>query len=153
KRPPRTHDALAVRLETVGADRRVGDHTHVVPVPDNASRIVLPVIRPGELEGAEDVVLDLAVVGVEVFPPDRGDGEGADLAEKDAASVELVAAQLGHQAAAGALVETPADQLLHVPVVELPTSDALLQRLPVFGLDGRAPAVVVDRNRSVLTVD
>ena len=39
---------------------------------------------------------------VEVLAADAGDGQRVDLAEEDAAGVELVAAQLGHQAAAGA---------------------------------------------------
>ena len=40
-------------------------------------------------------------------------------AEENAASVELMAAQFGHQAGAGAIVESPAAQLLHALVTEL----------------------------------
>ena len=66
----------------------------------------------GELEVDEDVVVDLAAVGVEEGPADPGDGQGVLLAQEDRAGVELVAAEFGHQSGAGPVVEAPADQLV-----------------------------------------
>src|SRR5262249_42452612 len=85
--------------------------------------------------GAEDVVLDLALVGVEELAPNAGDGERMDLAQEDAASVELMAAQLGHQPAARSLVEPPVAQLGEA-LVQVVIAPLLLRLLHLVGQEG-----------------
>ena len=83
------------------------------------------VARGGKLEDAVDVVLDVAV-GREQRPV-AGGGHAQRMlllaavrgGDEDARRVELVAAQFGHQPAAGAVPKPPADQLLDGrPVVD-----------------------------------
>jgi len=50
----RAHNAFAIRLELVRADRRVGHDYHVVPVGG--------VVLAGEFIGNEDVIIDFPVV-------------------------------------------------------------------------------------------
>ncbi len=124
------HHDFAVAAEAVAVDRRVGDDDLLVRIGDFAllQVVVLVVAGAGELERAVDVVVDVAVGREDVPAADRRDRERHDLgplllaelvlhfvvhrADEDAGRVELMAAQLGHQAAAGAVPQPPADQLL-----------------------------------------
>src|SRR5262245_5385514 len=137
-RRPAAHDALAVLLEAVGVDRRVGDDDEVVV----ARALLRVVVLAGELERAKDVVLDLAFVVVEVLPTDPGHGNRPLLAEEDAARVELMTAQLRHQPAARSLVEPPAAQLLHALVAQALELPRVLQRFAVLLGDARPPAIL-----------
>ncbi len=112
----RAHDHLAVAVERVGVDRRIGHDDPVL------------LALAGELEDGEDVVVDLAAVGVEERAADAGDRQRVLLAQEDRAGVELVAAQLGHQAGAGAVVEPPVDQLVEAVVAVFLVVDVLVRR-------------------------
>src|SRR5439155_21599906 len=111
----------------------------VVLVLDRLVFLVGVVVLAGEFEGDEDVFVNLAVVAVEPLAAHPGDRQRMNFAEEDTARIELVAAELGHQPAARAVIEAPADQLFHALVAEL--ANLALQRLWVFGLDFRSPAV------------
>ena len=83
---------------------------------------------------------------------------GCCLAEEDRAGVELVAAQLGHQAGAGLVVEPPADQLVVVVVlvglaVGRLVGDGVEVDLVVTVLEGGLPGVVVERVAVVVAED
>ena len=76
------------------------------------------VVRAGELVDAVDVIFAVAIEREDVPAADGRDRQRqglfavvAQAADEDARGVELVAAQLGHQAAAGAVPEPPANQL------------------------------------------
>ncbi len=101
--------------------------------------VLFKVVGAGELEGDEDAVIDLAVVMIKELAAQSRDGQRMNLAQEDAAGVKLMAAQLGHQAAAGSLVKAPADQLFQVLVAELP--DSASQGIAVLPWDLLAPAV------------
>src|SRR5947209_1558473 len=113
------HDAFAVRLERIGADRGVGDHHQVVLVLDRFSFLVVEVTRAGELEGDKDMIVDFALVAIKEFSTESRNGQWMDFTQEDTAGIELMAAQLGHESAAGAVEEPPAHQLFHALVTEL----------------------------------
>src|SRR5262249_15057158 len=85
-----------------------------------------------------DVVLDLAAVGEEGIDRDARDRLRVRAAEQDAAGVELVAAQFGHQAFTGPLTDPPADQLFHALVTVPAEVDVL-----ILGGNFGEPGVVV----------
>ena len=107
-------DRFAVAAETVAVDRGVL-HADLLPAGD---RVLGVVAGGGELEDAIDVVLDVAV-GREQRPVAGGGHVQRMLllavvrgGDEDARRVELMAAQFGHQPAAGAVPQPPADQFL-----------------------------------------
>ena len=97
------------------------------------------------------MVVDLAAVGVEERAADAGDRQRMLLAQEDRAGVELVAAQLGHQAGAGAVIEPPVDQLVQAVVAVFLVVDVLVQlgvdSLPAIAIDD-FPFLVVDDTRA-----
>src|SRR5207237_4356370 len=102
-------------------------------------------------EGGEDVVGAAAVVpalAVEVLAADAGDGQRMDLAEENAARIELMAAQFRHQAAAGLVVEAPAHQLLDAVVAVLFELGLVAEGVEVLLQHLREPAVAVVRRRA-----
>ena len=77
----------------------------------------LRVLRAGELVGDEDAVVALAVVAagaVEVLAADALHRQRPDVAQDDRGGVELVAAEFGHEPAAGLARDPPADEFAHV---------------------------------------
>ena len=94
------------------------------------------------------MVVHLSAVVVKVLAAEAADGQGMGLAQENRAGVELVAAQLGHQAGAGAVVEPPADQLLQALVAVLREVDVL-----IFLGDVGLPAVEVDDVAGVVSND
>ena len=132
--PLRTHDLLAVAVERIGVDRRIG---HDDPVFFARAR---------ELEDREDVVVDLAAVGVEESAADAGDRQRVLLAQEDRTGIELVAPQFGHQAGSGAVVKPPVDQLVQAVVAVFLVVDVLVQvvmdSLPAVAIDGLSFLVV-----------
>ena len=111
QRALRAEHHLAVAAEAVAVDRRVGD--------DDLLVLVFLVARSGILVHAVDVVVDLAVGREDAAVAHGCDRQRLHLLagavhrrHEDAGGVELVAAELGHQASARAVPEPPADQLL-----------------------------------------
>src|SRR5262245_48299912 len=99
------------------------------------------------------MVLDLAVVLIEVLAAIAGDGDRVDLvvaalAEEDAARVELVTAQLGHEPAAGLAIEPPADELIEI-VETVPAQISVAEMGRVLGRNPGPPAVGVDPRRII----
>src|SRR5262249_11528013 len=140
QRSLRAHDAFAIGFELARVDRGIGDG-HDIVLPRAAA--VAIIAGAGELVDAVNVVLDLArhaTFLVEVCAADGRPGERPFLAEEDAAGVELVAAELGHEAAAGAVVEPPADQFLDALVAELTDAD-LFGIAAILGADDGRPRV------------
>src|SRR5262249_16670690 len=133
------------------AQRRITHHDDVA--------LVLPLPRPlgvvlaGELNHDVDVVVDLARVWLviealailhvaeEAVRADALNGERVDMPEEDAARGELMAAEFGHQAAAGAVVEAPADQFVNVLVIADVARDLVLEFLVILLEDRLVPAV------------
>ena len=108
---------FAVAAEAVAVDRRIGDDDLLVRVGDLVLVVALVVARAGELERAVHVVVALAVGREDVPAADARDRQRLHLAavvvlgrDEDAGRVELMAAELGHQAAARAIPQPPADQ-------------------------------------------
>ena len=106
------HDDLAIIAEAVAVDRGIGD--------DDLLVLVLVVARGRILVHAVDVVVDLTICRKDTAIADRRHRQRLDLLalamhgrHKNTSGVELMAAQLRHQASAGAVPEPPADELFH----------------------------------------
>ncbi len=104
------HHHFAIAAEPVAVDRRVDDADLLVRVAF--------VLGARELVDAVNVVFAVAVEREERPHAGAGNGERqrllavvAQAADEDARGVQLMAAQLGHQAAAGAVPQPPANQL------------------------------------------
>src|SRR5262249_3162111 len=67
-------------------------------------------------------------------------GEWVNLAEEDAARVQLMAAKLGHEPTTGPVVKTPANQLLEV-LITIRGRRLLPEFVVVHLVNGRIPAV------------
>ncbi len=138
------HHQLAVVAEAVAVDRRVGDD-------DLLFRSGLGIVfRTWVLVHAVHVVFALTVHREDVPAADGVDRErhglflvavfvlvvvGSDGGAEDARSVELMAAELGHQAATGALPQPPANQLFKSGALVLAAVELLGQIAEAFGLN------------------
>src|SRR5438105_1933717 len=111
--------------------------------------LVGEIVLAGKLKRRKDMVVDLTVVAVEHLAADTGDRQRMDLAQEYAAGIELMTAQLGHEAAASAIVETPADQFLHALVAVL--ANIRFQPGAIVRLDVWFPAVT--QHRSAVGID
>ncbi len=113
------HHAFAVVAETVAVDRRIGNDEFLAGIFDFGLLFIGVIAGLGEFVHAVDVIFALAVGGREKMATAdslNGKGQGffvlgIDRADKDAGGVELMAAEFGHEAAAGAKPETPTDKL------------------------------------------
>ena len=137
--PLRSHHHFAVIAEAVAVDRGVGDNHLLV--------LVLLVARSRIFVHAVDVVVDFTVSREDAPVADGRHGQrlhllpvAAHRRHEDPRRVELMAAKLGHQAAAGAVPEPPADQFLerrprravaegHLRVAKLLRVDILVEDL------------------------
>ena len=130
------HHAFAVIAEAVAVDGRIGDDEFFAGIFDFGLLLVGVVAGLGEFVHAVDVIFALAMWREQMAAADGLNGErqrffvfGIDGADENAGGIELVAAELGHQTAAGALPKPPADEFFQridlLVVGELPGAIAV----------------------------
>src|SRR5207247_1723797 len=97
-----------VALEGIRVQRCVSDDDDIFLVLDDLSFRIREVVPAGELKADKNMIVTFPLVAVVLGTVERpgtdaGHGDRMYLAQEDTAGVELVTAQLGHQAAARAI--------------------------------------------------